>query len=127
MTSSAKLRGVIVQFTAKCSSCANPLPINGMVEAVKCTRCANTIQLGADWWTSKLGSEELKDALACEYGHAETRMELGSGLQYAYGNRMPRCQKCKGEDYPADQFEAEADTGDIYCPQWGPHGNPSRQ
>lgn len=117
---------MLISFTFRiareCAACRISLPINGLVEQVRCYHCGEVNQLGTAWWQYVVEQNHLAGALNGAEGEThETRVLSRNGnYVYAYGKRTPRCQACQGPDLALDRLPAEAaDDGQCFCPACG--------
>ncbi len=96
----------------------------GLGEAVYCQRCTTETALTLEFWQERFGRDAFAEAIGFSEGEGrEINMFGGSlgGGTYAYGNRMPRCQKCKEFSPSVEQLAAAVPQNGLTCPSCQNH------
>ena len=108
---------LLLELNTVCSSCANPLPINGFTENIFCGKCNKENYIALDLWKSLLEEkiDEIKSFEEKE-GRNEKVMTGSFNFDILYGRRVPRCSKCKTE-IPEDEINKFTGNGKYNCKQ----------
>jgi hypothetical protein len=105
-----------IRLSVDCQACQTSIPVNGVVESVRCYHCGETNPLGQPFWTWALSPECFAEALTFEPGNATEHKVMGRrSHRLAYGRRIPRCQVCTGPDLDERVVVSAAAAGQCAC------------
>ena len=109
--------GVFILRT-DCSSCGQPMPLNGPQQVVECAACGHVSRFGPERWKSLL--EDLDNEYD-EYGWADSSnstVMTGDGtFNLQVGRQVPHCPACH-KSIPSFEIEVGTDE-DLTCAKCG--------
>lgn len=106
---------ILIELSTECSSCGNPLPINGFSEKIFCTKCNNVNVIDNKLWSSLLEdkAEEVKKFADSE-GQNSKIMTGQYSFDMLFGKKNARCNKCK-TDIPESEILKFKEAGEYKC------------
>ena len=109
-----------VSASTACTSCKQPLPLNGATESVLCDACRTPVATPAALWKEIL-AEALDETAALAEGEGRNSTMIlprhGMTVEIEYGKLAPRCSDCKAA-IPLDRAAALLATpqgGELAC------------
>lgn len=107
--------GFCVELSLACPACRNPVPVNGLTEALPCRRCGELVTVPLEVWKAFFDSENVMEVLALERGRGQGWTMLGHyELQGKLHHLPARCGACK-TDVPVGELSALAELGVHRC------------
>jgi len=104
-----------VSMLDKCPHCAAGLPVNGVIETIRCSSCRQEVTFKNRYW--KVMLEDLDD----DYEQGGGSHVINFETRITWRAERPKCVSCQAE-LPVDEIPVGSEN-DIFCPGCGGRNN----